>query len=90
MAIYEHNSENETLWGKGKHQAMIKTPNVDRPFGYCDGTDEDEQSLVAMAESEGLERVHIDRRRLKTGREIWTVRGEGGQEEDTSNQEWSD
>ncbi len=77
MAIYEHNNQNENLWGKGKYQVMIKSPHIDRPFGYCDGTSEDEQALVAMAESEGLEHVHIHRRHLKTGREIWTVQGEG-------------
>lgn len=88
MAIYEHNTQNETLWGKGKYQTMIKTPHMDRPFGYCDGTPEDEQWLMTMAEGEGLERVYIERKHLKTGREIWTVKGEGGQE-DAAGDDWS-
>ncbi len=39
---------------------------------------------IETAESEGLDGVRIDRKFLKTGREIWTVVGEGG----VSDEEW--
>lgn len=83
MAIYEQNNETDTKWGKGQLQVMIKAPRSDKPFGYCDGTAEDEQSLITMAEREGVSRVEIMRKVLKTGREIWTIEGEGmgGEEE---------
>ena len=77
MAIYEQNNASDTKWGKGLYQVMIKSPTSDKPFGYCDGTPEDEQALITMAESEGVSQVVIQRKHLKTGREIWTVTGEG-------------
>lgn len=89
MAIYEHNNQNESLWSKGQYQVMIKTPQSERPFGYCDGTNEDEASLIATAESEGMEQVSIMRKPLKTGREIWTVMGQGaGGEDDAGMEDW--
>ncbi len=78
MAIYPHSNETETRWGKGDFGAMIKSPTSDRPIAYCDGTTEDENTLIETAESEGLDAVRIERKPLKTGREIWTVVGEGG------------
>lgn len=84
MAIYPHSNETETRWGRGDFKAMIKSPTSDRPVAYCDGTTEDENTLIETAESEGLDGVRIDRKFLKTGREIWTVVGEGG----VSDEEW--
>lgn len=78
VAIYPHSNETETRWGRGDFQAMIKSPTSDRPVAYCDGTPEDEATLVETAEAEGLDSVRIDRKHLKTGREIWTVVGETG------------
>jgi len=42
-------------------------------MGYCDGTEEDEAELRAMAESEEVDDLPIHKKYLKTGREIWTV-----------------
>lgn len=78
MAIYEHSNATETRWGKGDFKAMIKSPRAERPVGYCDGTPEDERELIQTAEREGLSGVYIQRKTLKTGREIWTVLGDGG------------
>jgi hypothetical protein len=78
MAIYLHNPKTETEWGKGAYKVMIKSANAERPYGYCDGTPEDERSLVEMAEGEGLLEVEIHKRMVKGIREIWTIRGEGG------------
>ena len=76
MAIQQHSNATETQWNRGNLQVMIKAQGVDRPFGYCDGTPEDEQELITLAEREGLHQVSIQKKVLKTGREIWTVTGE--------------
>lgn len=72
MAIHEHSNETQTLWDRGEYQVMLKTPESGRPIGFCDGTPQDEEEVVAIALREGSE-VTIDKKRLKTGREIWTV-----------------
>jgi len=46
-------------------------------MGFCDGTAEDVAELMAIAESEGAENPVIHKKRLKTGREIWTLGGPG-------------
>ena len=71
--IYLYSPENERLWNRGEHKVMLKSPGQTRPLGYCDGTDEDEQELRDIAESEDVEDLPIDKRVLKTGRQIWTV-----------------
>ena len=83
MAIHEYSTAYENLWNKGQFNAMIKASGSERPFGYCDGTDEDADVLIAMAEGEGLEKVRIERKELKTGRQIWTICGEQDTAEDS-------
>ena len=81
MAIQPYNTNAENTWNKGGYRAMIRANGSERPFGYCDGNAEDEAALIAMAEGEGLEAVRIDKKSLKTGREVWTIvgtQGEGG------------
>lgn len=73
MAIRPFNNETHTLWDKGKFRVMLKTPEASQPFGFCDGDDTDEQEIFAIAEAEDAE-VVIDKKYLKTGREIWTIR----------------
>ncbi len=51
---------------------MICSATSSRPIGYCDGTAADEEEILQLAEAEGAE-VRIEKKRLKTGREIWTV-----------------
>jgi hypothetical protein len=50
-------------------------PNSTRPMGFCDGTAADLAELHAIAEAEGAEEVAIQKRVLKSGREIWTLGG---------------
>ena len=76
MPIEPHNNETQTRWDHGEFNAMVMSPNMTAPIGYCDGTDADEADILATAEMEGAE-VAIDKKRLKTGREIWTVRTVG-------------
>jgi len=46
-------------------------------MGFCDGSAEDVAELQALAESEGADGMRIDKKTLKTGREIWTLHGGG-------------
>jgi len=71
--IHEFNNANQTRWDKGGFQVMLKTPQSSTPLGFCDGEEADEREIVSMAEAESAD-VVIDKQRLKTGREIWTVR----------------
>ena len=61
------------LWNRGDLQVQIDVPGRRLPMGYCDGTDEDEAELRSIAEAEGVEELPIQKRILKTGRQIWTV-----------------
>lgn len=73
--IYKHSNETQTRWDRGELQVQLCQPNNPRPIGFCDGTDADLSELRAIAESEGSDDVRIDKKRLKSGREIWTVSG---------------
>jgi hypothetical protein len=73
MAIDRHSNESQTKWDRGGYKAMIMSPTTSQPIGYCDGTPADEAELVEIAANEGTE-IEIDKKTLKTGREIWTVR----------------
>ena len=64
---------------------QIVVPTRERPVAYCDGTDEDEAELHAIAEAEGTELQTIRRKVLKTGREIWSIGEAPPHEED---EEW--
>ena len=73
--IHHYGNETQTRWDRGEFKVQLKLPNVERPMGFCDGTDADVAELNAIAEAEGAERVRIERKVLKTGREIWTLHG---------------
>ena len=60
-------------WNRGEYRVQLDLPGRTRPMGYCDGTDEDEAEILAMAREEGEHEVEIRKRVLKTGREIWTL-----------------
>ena len=73
MAIDQHNNESQTKWDRGGYGVMIKSPMMDQPIGFCDGTEADREAIIAMAAEEGAQ-VEIEVKLLKTGREVWTVR----------------
>lgn len=73
MTIVAHSNESQTKWDHGEFQVMIESPTSRRPIGFCDGGEKAEQEIHEMAMREGAE-VEIDKKVLKTGREIWTVR----------------
>lgn len=73
MAIEPTSNETKTKWEHGEFQVMIQSAASDQPIGFCDGHRADEDEIVEQAMQEGAE-VTIDKKKLKTGREIWTVR----------------
>jgi hypothetical protein len=56
---------------------QLNLPNNPRPMGFCDGSDADIAELEAIAEAEGADEMRIEKKLLKTGREIWTLYGGG-------------
>ncbi len=75
--IYPHSNETQTAWDHGEYQVQLSLPNNPRPMGFCDGSEADVAELRALAESEGADDIRIEKKRLKTGREIWTLHGGG-------------
>ena len=75
--IYPHTNETQTKWDRGELHVQLVQSNNPRPIGFCDGTAADVAELREIAASEGSEEVRIDKKVLKTGREIWTLSGGG-------------
>lgn len=71
--IHPYSHENLSLWKRDVHQVQLDLPGRQLPMGWCDGTEEDEEELRAMAREEGVEHLTIHKKLLKTGRQIWTV-----------------
>lgn len=71
--IYKHDNATQTKWDRGEYKVQLLVPTQSGPIGFCDGTDEDAAELRAIAEAEGAEDFEIQRKVLKTGREIWTL-----------------
>jgi hypothetical protein len=75
--IYQHSNETQTAWDHGKYQVQLMLPENPRPVGFCDGSDRDLAELRAIAEAEDADGFRIEKKRLKSGREIWTLHGSG-------------
>lgn len=73
--IHPYDNKTQTSWDRGQLKVQLIKANTTRPMGFCDGTDEDLAALRDLAESEGADEVFIDKQILKSGREIWTLRG---------------
>ncbi len=71
--IYLHSNETQTQWDRGDYAVRLDLPNNSSPMGFCDGTDADVAELQGMAEAEGAGAMRIEKKSLKTGREIWTL-----------------
>lgn len=74
--IHPHSNETQTRWDRGDFKVQLCLPNNPRPMGFCDGSEADMAELREIAESEGSDSFRIDKKVLKTGREIWTLRGD--------------
>jgi hypothetical protein len=75
--IHKHSNETQTKWDKGEFQVQLVVAGNPQPIGFCDGTKEDLAELTSMAEAEGSYDVRIEKKALKSGREIWTLGGAG-------------
>ena len=73
--IHPHSNETQTRWDHGDFKVQLNQPNNPRPIGFCDGSAADESQLREMAELEGAEDVRIEKKKLKSGRETWTLYG---------------
>ena len=73
--IHSYSNETQTRWDRGEFTVQLNQPNSTRPMGYCDGSEADVSELREMAESEGTEEMRIEKKTLKSGREVWTLYG---------------
>lgn len=71
--IYPYDNETQTRWNRGEFKVQLNLPNNSRPMGFCDGTSGDLAEIRSMAELEGVNDLKIEKKVLKTGREIWTL-----------------
>jgi hypothetical protein len=75
--IHPYSNATQSKWDKGEFKVQLLLPETTRPMGFCDGSAEDLAELKAIADGENSE-LKIEKKLLKTGREIWTLRGGGG------------
>ena len=75
--IHFYSNENQTRWDHGEFQEQLQPAGGTRPIGFCDGSAEDLAELQGIAEAEGADEMVITKKRLKTGREIWTLGSPG-------------
>jgi hypothetical protein len=71
--IYPCDNKNQTRWDHGELKVQLHSRNQPRAIGFCDGTEEDIAELMAHAELEGADTASIEKKVLKSGREIWTL-----------------
>ena len=71
--IHPYSNETQTRWDRGEFKVQLNQLNNSRPIGYCDGSEADVSELREMAESEGADQMRIERKTLKSGREVWTL-----------------
>ena len=75
--IHPYDNATQTRWNRGEFKVQLNLPNNPRPMGFCDGSPEDVAELISIAEAEGADDVKLHKKRLKSGREIWTLGGPG-------------
>jgi hypothetical protein len=73
--IYPYENATQTRWDHGEFKVQLNLVNNPRPVGYCDGTDQDLAELRARSEAEGADDMSIQKKVLKSGRELWTLGG---------------
>lgn len=79
--IHPYDNATQTRWDRGEFRVQLCLPHSSRPMGFCEGSAEDIAELHAIAEGEGAD-MRIDKKLLKSGREIWTLVGSGAGAED--------
>jgi hypothetical protein len=73
--IHPYSNAAQTRWDRGEFKVQLNLPDNSRPMGFCDGTPEDLAEILSIAEAEGADDPKIHKKRLKSGREIWTLGG---------------
>lgn len=73
--IHPHDNQTQTRWDKGEFKVMLMTPGSSKPMGFCDGSEADLAELRGVAEAESPS-LRVEKKVLKTGREVWTLHGE--------------
>jgi hypothetical protein len=71
--IYPYDNATQTRWDHGEFKVQLNVYGSSRPVGFCDGTDADLAELQARSEAEGADDTAIQRKVLKSGREVWTL-----------------
>lgn len=71
--IHPFDNSSQTRWDRGELKVQLHVVGNPRPVGFCDGTEADMAELRERGESEGADEVRIQKKVLKTGREIWTL-----------------
>lgn len=72
--VHPHDNQTQTRWDKGEFKVMLMTPASSKPMGFCDGSAADVAELTSAAEAENAT-LRIEKKLLKTGREVWTLHG---------------
>ena len=75
--IYPYSNDTQTRWDRGEFKVQLNQPGNSRPVGFCDGSEADASELQELAESEGADETRIEKKVLKSGREVWTLHGGG-------------
>ena len=75
--IHPYSNETQTRWDHGEFKVQLNQIGNTRPVGFCDGSKADVTELRELAESEGADEMRIEKKVLKSGREIWTLHGGG-------------
>jgi hypothetical protein len=73
--IHPYDNGTQTRWDHGEFKVQLNTEGNSRPMGFCDGTEADLAELRALADAEGADGMQIQKKLLKSGREIWTLGG---------------
>jgi hypothetical protein len=71
--IYPYDNATQTRWDHGEFKVQLNMVNNSRPIAFCDGSEADLAELRARSEAEGADEMQIQRKLLKSGREIWTL-----------------
>jgi len=75
--IYPYSNETQTRWDHGDFKVQLNQFGNTRPMGFCDGSVADVTELQEIADSEGADEMRIEKKPLKSGREIWILHGGG-------------
>jgi hypothetical protein len=77
VMIHPYSNETQTRWDRGEFKVQLSPVGNPRPMGFCDGSEADLAELQEIAESEGADGMEIEKKPLKSGREIWILHGGG-------------